>query len=264
MTETNQRRFEDSTVVVTGSTRGIGAATAERFARDGASVVVNGRSRDAGEDVVQSIEESGGEATFVRADLADPDDIENLVDETVAAYGSIDVLVNNAAIQVQETVTDLSLEDWASAMDVNFRAYWLCAKHAVEHVSGSGSIVNVSSNHSIVTMPGAFPYNAIKSGIDGMTRAMALELGPEIRVNAVNPGWTQVREPEDEEARENWRERAELHPLDRVGQPEDIAGVIAFLASDDARFVTGASLLADGGRSAVMQDDTFLRYKRNE
>lgn len=264
MSEDRQSRFEDSVALVTGSTRGIGAATARRFAREGASVVVHGRSEDAGTDVVEEITSAGGEATFVRADLADPDTIERLIERAVDEYDRIDTLVNNAAVQVQETVTGASMDDWSFAMDVNFRAYWLCVKHAVEHMPAGGSVVNVSSNHGRVTMPGSFPYNATKSGIDGMTRAMALELGPEIRVNAVSPGWVRVREIDGEASREAWGKRAELHPLDRVGEPADIAGVISFLASDDAAFVTGSNLLADGGRSAVMQDDALLDFEREE
>lgn len=264
MPETTPNRFTDTVALVTGSTSGIGAGTARRFAREGASVVVHGRSVERGEAVVDEISTDGGEATFVEADLADPDAIERLVDRTVEEYGRVDALVNNAAVQIHETVEDATLEDWSFAMDVNFRAYWLCVKHAVEHMPSGGSVVNVSSNHGRITMPGSFPYNAIKSGIDGMTRAMALELGPEIRVNTVSPGWTRVAEIEDEDDLERWREIGELHPLDRVGEPDDIAGVISFLASDDAAFVTGANLLADGGRSAVMQDDPFLEFKREE
>lgn len=261
--QSHHRRFERAVVLVTGSTSGIGEATAKRFAREGASVVVNGRSVDAGQSVAGSIRDCGGDAVFVEADLAHPEEIERLIREAVDEYGRIDVLVNNAAVQIQKTVAETTLEDWSTAIAINFRAYWLCVREALEHMGEGSSVVNVSSNHSMLTMPGAFPYNAIKSGIDGMTRAMALELGPEIRVNAINPGWTQVREPEGDEAIESWRERAELHPLKRVGQPEDIAGSIAFLASEDAAFVTGATLLADGGRSAVMQDGSFLDDSRS-
>ncbi|WP_276256573.1 SDR family NAD(P)-dependent oxidoreductase [Halomontanus rarus] len=264
MTDDTARRFEDSIVLITGSTHGIGAATAKRFAREGASVVVNGRSEDAGAAVVEQITEADGEATFVRADLAEPKAIERLIDETVREYGHIDVLVNNAAAQVQETVMEATTEDWSLAMDVNLRAYWLCMKYASEHLSEGGSVVNISSNHARLTAPGVFPYNVTKSAINGMTRAMALEFGPEIRVNTVSPGWTRVQEIDSEEARQRWREIGELHPLDRVGKPDDIAGVITFLASDDAAFVTGANLLADGGRTAVMQDDTLINFKQDE
>jgi NAD(P)-dependent dehydrogenase (short-subunit alcohol dehydrogenase family) len=119
----------------------------------------------------------------------------------------------------------------------------------------------MSSNHAFSTMPGLFPYNAVKAGINGMTRALALELGPHgIRVNTVNPGWVEVERTREELPAEE-RERVErIHPLGRIGTPADVAGTVAFLASEDAAFVTGASLLVDGGRSAVMQDHTFLQY----
>jgi len=124
-----------------------------------------------------------------------------------------------------------------------------------------GAIINVSSNHAFSTMPELFPYNAIKAGINGMTRAMALDLGPEIRANTINPGWILI-ERTAEELPEAEREHVEsIHPLGRLGTPEDVAGVAAFLASDDAAFVTGAQLLVDGGRTSVMQDDVLPDYR---
>jgi NAD(P)-dependent dehydrogenase (short-subunit alcohol dehydrogenase family) len=153
------------------------------------------------------------------------------------------------------------MDDWEFVLETDFRSFWLCAKHAVEHMSDGGSIVNMSSNHAFSTMPGLFPYNAVKAGINSMTRALALELGPHgIRVNTVNPGWIEVERTTDELDGDD-RERVErIHPLGRIGTPEDVAGPVAFLASDDAAFITGASLVVDGGRSAVMQDHTFVEY----
>jgi glucose 1-dehydrogenase len=125
----------------------------------------------------------------------------------------------------------------------------------------SGSIINVSSNHAFSTMPARFPYNAVKAGINGMTRAMALDFGPEIRVNTINPGWVAVDRTTADMDEKRRRELASIHPVGRIGNPEDIAGTAAFLASDDAGFVTGASLLVDGGRGAVMQDDALPNYR---
>jgi NAD(P)-dependent dehydrogenase (short-subunit alcohol dehydrogenase family) len=124
-----------------------------------------------------------------------------------------------------------------------------------------GSILNMSSNHAFSTMPGLFPYNAVKAGIDGMTRALALELGPYgIRVNTVNPGWIEIERTKEELTADD-RDRVErIHPLGRIGTPEDVAGTVSFLASDDAAFITGASILVDGGRTAVMQDHTYVDY----
>jgi NAD(P)-dependent dehydrogenase (short-subunit alcohol dehydrogenase family) len=264
---TTHGRFAGQTVLVTGSTRGIGAGVARRFVEEGASVVVTGRSAEDGAAVADELsahatnDGTAGDAQFVRANMREPDDVEALVRATNDLYGGLDVLVNNAGVQTETTASEATMDDWEFVIETDFRSFWLCAKHAVEYMSDGGSIVNVSSNHAFSTMPGLFPYNAVKAGINSMTRALALELGPYgIRVNTVNPGWIEVERTRDE-LDDDDRDRVErIHPLGRIGTPEDVAGTVAFLASDDAAFVTGASLLVDGGRSAVMQDHTFVEY----
>lgn len=258
-------RLADRTAIVTGSTRGIGAAIARRFADEGANVVVSGRSEAAGEAVAREITNAAndGDARFVRADMREPDSIAGLIEETVEEYGSIDVLVNNAAVQTETGVRDATLEDWSFVVDTDFRGYWLAAKEAIEHMPEGGSIINISSNHAWLTMPEIFPYNAVKAGIDGMTRAMAVELGPlGIRANSLNPGWIEVDRTREELAEGRYEEVEELHPIGRIGQPGDVAGAAAFLASDDASFMTGSSILIDGGRSALMEDAPFVSYAR--
>ncbi|MGB9958758.1 SDR family NAD(P)-dependent oxidoreductase (plasmid) [Haloferax prahovense] len=255
-------RHEGRVAIVTGSTKGIGAGVAKRLAREGATVVVNGRSADNGHVTVNTIRELGGESIFVEADMRDPAAIEALIEETVDRYGRLDVLVNNAGVQTETTATEATMEDWKFVLETDFRSFWLCAKHAAEHMPVGGSIVNMSSNHAFLTMPGLFPYNAVKAGINGMTRALALELGPlGITVNTVNPGWVEVERTQAELSADD-RERVEaIHPVGRIGVPEDVAATVAFLTSDEASFVTGTSLLVDGGRTAVMQDHTYLEYK---
>lgn len=253
-------QFSSEVAAVTGATRGIGAEIARRFAAEGAAVVVTGRSVDDGRAVVEDITDDGGTAVFVEADMRSPDDVAALFEATADEFGALDVLVNNAAVQTETAADETMMADWDRVLETNFRGYWLCAKHAYEQMD-SGAIVNVSSNHARSTMPAHFPYNAVKAGIDGMTRAMALDFGPDVRVNSVDPGWVAV-ERTTREMDEDDREHLEgIHPVGRIGRPEDVAGAVAFLASDDAAFVTGASLLVDGGRGAVMQDDTLPDYR---
>ncbi len=257
-------RFDGQTVIVTGSTRGIGAGIATRFAAEGANVVISGRTAEAGRAVVEEITESDatadGTAIFVRADMRDPDDIAALAEATAERFGAIDVLVNNAAVQTETAVDEATTEDWNFVLETDFRAYWLAATAALEYID-RGSIINVSSNHASATMPAHFPYNAVKAGINGMTRAMALDLGPTVRVNTVTPGWVEVDRTREELPAGRIEEVESIHPVGRIGVPADVAGAVSFLASDDALFVTGTSLLVDGGRSAVLQDDTLPDYR---
>ncbi len=259
-----ERRHAEVVAVVTGSTRGIGEGIARRFAAEGASVVVTGRSAERGRTVVEEIRAAGGEATFVRADMRDPAEIEALVDHAAAEYGRVDVLVNNAGVQTETTAGEATVDDWEFVVETDFRAYWLCAKRAVEHMPPGGTILNVSSNHAFLTMPGLFPYNAVKAGINGMTRALALELGPAgITVNTITPGWIEVDRTRAELG-DDYERTETLHPVGRLGTPADVAGLAAFLASDDAAFLTGESVLIDGGRSQVLQDDAYLAYRDGE
>ncbi|MFC7233133.1 SDR family NAD(P)-dependent oxidoreductase [Saliphagus sp. GCM10025308] len=256
-------RFEEQTAIVTGSTRGIGAGVARRLAAEGANVVVSGRTAGAGDRVVEEIRDEEGEAVFVRADVRDPDDVAALAEAAAETYGSIDVLVNNAGVQTETDVAEASMDDWDFVLETDFRAYWLAAKAAVEHMD-RGSIVNVSSNHSQQTMPAHFPYNAVKAGINGMTRAMALDLGPKIRTNTVAPGWIEIERTREELPEGRLEDVESIHPVGRIGVPADVAGAISFLASEDAAFVTGTTLVVDGGRGAVMQDDVLPDYEARE
>ncbi|WP_193309035.1 SDR family NAD(P)-dependent oxidoreductase [Halorubrum halophilum] len=270
-------RFAGQTVIVTGSTRGIGAGVAERFAAEGANVVVSGRTESAGEAVADRISEANrvtdeeraddapptGDATFVRADMRDPDDVAALVEAAAERYGSVDVLVNNAGVQTETTAAEATLDDWSFVLETDFRAYWLAAQAALEHMD-RGAIVNVSSNHAYATMPAHFPYNAVKAGINGMTRSLAVDFGPQVRVNTVVPGWVEVERTRDELPEGRLEAVESIHPTGRIGTVADVAGAVSFLASEDAAFVTGSALLVDGGRGAVMQDDTLPDYRARE
>lgn len=252
----------DTAAIVTGSTRGIGAAIAKKLANVGASVVISGRSVEAGESIAEEISEGGGDAIFTQTDVRDPEDIQNLIHAAKREFGRVDILVNNAAFETDTSPEDIDIETWNAIMETDFRAYWLTAKYAYPYLveSDQAAIVNVSSNHSLMTQPKKFPYNAVKAGIDGMTRSMAVAWGEDnIRVNSVNPGWTMVERISESLTDEELAYLDKIHPLNRIGTPEDVADAVLYLVSDMAEFVTGESHVVDGGRSAVLQDDLYLR-----
>jgi len=197
------------------------------------------------------------------ADVEDPEDVAALAEAAVAAHGSLDVLVNNAGVQTETAADEASLDDWAFVVETDFRAYWLAARAALEHMD-RGAIVNVSSNHAHATMPKHFPYNAVKAGINGMTRSLAVDFGPSVRVNTVVPGWVEIERTRDELPEGRFEEVESIHPTGRIGTPSDVAGAVSFLASEDAAYVTGSALLVDGGRGAVLQDDVLPDYRARE
>jgi NAD(P)-dependent dehydrogenase (short-subunit alcohol dehydrogenase family) len=244
-------RFDGETALVTGSTRGIGAEIAREFGRLGASVVVTGlpEQAEAGERVAESISGTDGEATFVPADLSDEAGIERLVDRATTAFGDIDHVVNNAAVVTTTSPRDCSVAEWESLMAVNLRAYWLVAREALFQMDG-GTVTNVSSIHATATLPGAFPYNVSKTAIAGLTRSLAVDLGPEIRVNSVEPGQIVV-ERNEAIVEDQSDDVARTYPLERLGDPSDVASVVTFLASDAAAFVTGVNMPVDGGLHGV-------------
>jgi NAD(P)-dependent dehydrogenase (short-subunit alcohol dehydrogenase family) len=250
-------------VVVTGSTSGIGRATAHAFAADGSAIVVHGLDGEGSQEAVAEVLEAGGEARFFPGDLRFPETCDGLIDFAVAEFGRVDVLVNNAGANFFLGALASDLEGWQSCLDLNLRAPWLCAKRAAPHMPRGSSIVNVASVHAFATIAGGFPYNVAKSGVVALTRVLALELAPAgIRVNAVSPGFVETPineryfasfpDPEAERAR-----MAALHPVGRMGRPEDIARAIRFLAQEgESSFVTGECLMVDGGRAAQLVDPT--------
>ncbi|ADZ69319.1 Short-chain dehydrogenase/reductase SDR [Polymorphum gilvum SL003B-26A1] len=242
--------------IITGAARGIGLAIARRFAIDGAKVVIADVDDDAGEAAAEDLR-AIGEALFIHCNVAERLDVRNLVAETLNAFGDIDILVNNAGIAVGADFLDLEEADFDRVLQVNLKGTFLCsqavARHMVEKVEAGGepgTIINMSSINAVLAIPGQVPYCVSKGGVAQLTKATALALAPHgIRVNAIGPGsiMTEMLASvnSDPAARARILSRT---PMGRVGEPSEIAGVAAFLASGDASYVTGQTLYADGGR----------------
>ena len=240
--------FHDKTVLVTGGTSGIGRVAAERFAADGADVVISGRSAERGAEVVDAITADGGRARFIAAELASPEEVRRLAAEA----GAVDVLVNNAAIFPFGATHDVPLEDLEATLDVNVVAPFLLTAALAPGMAsrGHGAIVNVSTMVASFGLPGLAAYGASKAALELLTKVWAAEYGAQgVRVNAVAPGPT--RTPGTVAMGDGLDQLAATLPLGRAATPAEIADTIVYLASDAASFVTGAILPVDGGRVAV-------------
>jgi dihydroanticapsin dehydrogenase len=253
-------RLKDKVAVVTGGGAGIGRATCELFAEEGAAVVVAEKNPEAGQETVKRIKARGGQAHFVATDVADEKSVQRMAAEAVRAFGRINILVNNAAIFVLRGI-DATPEEWRQVLDVNVMGPALVAKHVVPEMRKvkGGAIVNLASISSFIAQPKYVTYNASKAAVATMTKCMALDLADDrIRVNAVGPGavWTQIVERLTREAGMD-RAAADADPgwggahiLKRIAEPREIAYAILFLASDEASFITGEILMVDGGYTA--------------
>ncbi len=252
-------RIDGKTSIVTGGAHGIGKATAQRLAEEGASVALTDVDDEAGEAAAEAIAENGGTAQYWSLDVTDETAVQDVFAEVADTFGGIDVLVNNAGISGTDKPTyELTGEEWNEVIDVNVNGVFYCTKHAVPHMQdgGGGSIVNLSSIYGIVGAEDIPPYHASKGAVRTMTKTDALQYADDdIRVNSVHPGfiWTPLVEEflsrggDVEEGRKQLDER---HPIGHVGEPVDIANGILFLASDESKFMTGSELVIDGGYTA--------------
>ena len=248
-------QLTDKVVIVTGAGSGIGRATALRFAQEGARVVLVDRNDTGGAETLSLVRAAGGDAHLVVADVSRTSDAQRIVDETVRVFGRLDALINNAAVLVPKAVPELSEEEWDFVLGVNLKGVFLCSKQAIlrfREQGGGGSIVNMASVNSFYAEGGIAAYCAAKGGVQQLTRAMAIDHGSEgIRVNCICPGWIDTPINAGYFSDPAAREFADkLHAIGRIGQPAEIAAVALFLVSADASFVTGASIVADGGFSA--------------
>jgi hypothetical protein len=252
--------FADKVAVVTGAAKGIGWGIAKVFAERGAKVVIVDWDEETGEKTSEELKDAGHDVLFVACDVSQEDQVVDMVQKAMDQYGRIDVLVNNAGVGVYKPVLEASGEDWDHCLSVNLKGVFLCSKYVIPHMQdlGKGAIVNISSVHSHATVNGVAPYAASKGGITALTRNMAIDYGPAVRVNSIAPGW--VLTPliqgifdsyDDPDAQRKAVEDRQV--MKRIGQPEDIGHAAAFLASDEASFITGTQLFVDGGLTAQLE-----------
>jgi NAD(P)-dependent dehydrogenase (short-subunit alcohol dehydrogenase family) len=255
-------RLSNKVALITGATSGIGKAVAMLFAQEGAKVIITGRRWERGEGVVSEIRALGGVCQFIQADHTDPEACSRVVERTLAEFGRIDILFNNAGIVTKGNAETVTEEDWQATLAINVTAVWRMSRLVIPimRAQGGGVIVNNGSDWAVVGAQNALPYAASKGAVAQMTKSMALDHAHEnIRVNAVCPGDTFVErwleegyfEESDPVTREQaLAESAAYIPLKRFADPLEIAKAVLFLASDDSSFVTGHLLLVDGGNTA--------------
>ncbi len=256
-------RFAGKVAIVTGGGQGIGEATAKRLASEGARVVIAELNPDTGQAVTDSIIASGGSAMFIKTDVAVEDTVKAMVDKTTEGFGAPDIIVNNAGIAVFGDPLSITDDDWRRCFSVDLDGVWFGCKHVLPHMleKGAGAIVNIASVHSFQIIPHTFPYPVAKHGVLGLTRALALEYADRgVRVNSISPGyiftpineWYFSTKPDPALAK---RETEEMHPVKRLGEPEEIAAAAAFMASEEATFMIGANLVIDGGLTTRIHDN---------
>lgn len=250
----NKNEFSDKVALVTGAAGGIGEAIAMNFARKGALVAISDIDEENGKQVVEKIQQEGGKAIFVKADVSDPEAVEKMVKDTVEAFGRLDYAVNNAGIGgAQANTGEYTIDDWLKVIDINLNGVFYCMRYEIPAMlkSEGGAIVNISSILGTDAFEKTSAYTASKHGVVGLTKTAALEYAKEgIRVNSVGPAFINtpmVTEGFDDEALQGIMA---LHAMGRLGEPQEVADMVTFLCSDKASFMTGGYYLVDGGYTA--------------
>lgn len=257
--------YTNKVVLVTGVSSGIGLGAAIQFAKAGANVV--GCSRKPENDACillfkKKIEEQGVKVLYIQTDVTKKGDLETLVDKTIERFGQLDILLSNAGVNVFKGVKDCTEEQWQYNLDLNLASHWRLSQYCRPWLekSDDGVILLMTSNHAFSSIPGCFPYNVTKTAITGLVRSLAIEWGPKIRTVGVAPGFI------DTAGNDTWfdsfpdsqaeRQRTiDLHPVKKIGTVEEVGDLCVYLASPMARFISGTTILMDGGRSALMQDN---------
>ncbi len=245
-------KLKNKVAIITGAAKGIGKAIAKEFVKEGAKVVIADVDLEGAKQTVNELKQMGGEAIFVKVDVTNPQDVENMVNETVKHFGKIDILVNNAGISIPMPALEMPLNVWNKVISVNLTGPFLCsqaaAKVMVKH--GGGVIINIASMLGFIAIPKRAPYCASKAGLIGLTKELAVEWASYgIRVVAIAPGWVATKRVIELAKKGIVNEEAikMMTPMKRLATPEEIAKLTVFLASDDSRFITGETILIDGG-----------------
>jgi len=241
-------RLRGRVAIITGAASGIGRATALRFAAAGAGLVIADINEVDGRACEREIIAAGGRALFVKTDVSDEGELRRMIEATLQTYGRLDILHNNAFHNVAGAAADITADAWRQTLAVTLTPVWQASKLAIPHLleSPAGVIINTASIHSIVGLAGSAAYQAAKGGVLSLTRALALELAPKVRVVAILPGAIETPATKDVPA-DAHREFVSQVPMGRMGQADEIASVAAFLASDEASYITGAGIVVDGG-----------------
>ncbi len=247
------KKLQDKVVLVTGASSGIGRATALAFAKKGAKVVIAARRVKDSEETIQKIKDAGGEGTFIKADVSQKSEVENLIQKAVEKYGRIDCAFNNAGTSGERApLAECTEENWDMVINISLKGIWLCMKYEIQQMQkqGGGVIVNMSSDQGLVAVPNLSPYIAAKHGIIGLTKSAALEYAKAgIRVNVVCPGliMTEKLEKAMQAKGAEVLGPVALIPMGRIGKSEEVADAVLWLCSDASSYVTGHSLVIDGG-----------------
>lgn len=252
--------------VITGASRGIGKATALRLASDGCDIVVSGLTAERAEATAEAVRSLGRSALVVLGDVGGPSHAANLIEKTVETFGRIDILVNSAGIAKGVPILELTPDTWRQFVDVHLSGTLFCAQAAARAMKSAGRIINVSSIAASMAMYGSGAYGAVKAGVSSLTRVMAIEWAPlGITVNAVAPGPVATEQLRAVYSEEMYADRSRSIPLNRLGEPDEIAETIAFLASPGAGYITGQVITIDGGASAVgcYSAETYKRSEKN-
>ncbi|QDI90493.1 SDR family oxidoreductase [Salicibibacter halophilus] len=242
-------RLEDKVAIVTGGGGGIGRSVALQFAEEKAKVMVSDVDEEAGKTTVNLINEKGGEAGFIRSDITKPNEVKGMIDEAIDAFGSFNILFNNAGVNCDEKkMPDVSFEEWHHVMDININGVFLGMKHAIPYMEPGSSIINTASIAGIKGQKLVSAYSASKSSVIALTKTAATEFGRQnIRVNAIAPGIIETKMADDWKKTDKWPILSKANALRRTGQPEEVANAVLFLASDESSFITGETLVIDGG-----------------